>query len=157
MAGSDSRFDATKFRDGIHFAMRMGFPEDTEKQITWQWDTERTFTRHDSGNEPFEWKAAEIVTETDITDLTVLCAVKFATSANSTRVGGTALGVMDLSNATVTMLDEEYDALLAHGNGSFPDKAIMDDAIYQVQITAPPYGLFEVTVYDILLQAVDEA
>jgi hypothetical protein len=157
MAGTDSRFNATKFRNGIRFAMAMGFPEDTEKQITWQWTPRRTFKKHDSGGEPFEWTSSQVNTEVDVTDMVVDCAVKFATSSSSTRVGGTALGIMDIASATVTLLDEEHDALMAHGNGVFPDKALMDGATYMVQITAPPYGLFEVTVYDVYLQAVDES
>ncbi len=156
MAGSDSRFDATEFRDAIHFAMTMGFPEDTQEQITWQWRTEREFVREDSGGEPFEWSASQVVSENEISDMIVRCALKFETGSGGQRVGGTVLGVMDTSNATVTLLDEEYDALLEHGDGNFPDQAVIDNAVYQVQFIKPPTGLFEVTVYEVLIQAIDE-
>lgn len=156
MAGSDSRFDPTKFRDAIHFAMRMGFPEDTQQQVTWHWNVQREFIRADSGGEPYEWSASQVVGETDISDIIVNCALKFADTAGGSRVAGTSLGIMDVANATVTLLDDEYDALLAHGSGKFPNQALIDDAIYQVVFIKPPQGLFEVTVYEVLIQAIDE-
>lgn len=157
MAGTDSRFDATKFRNAIKFAMQMGFPDETTKQITWHWTPIRTFLHADSGGLPLKWDAANVVTETDVADMIVDCAVKFAESGNTTRVGGTGLGIMDLASATVTLLDVDYDALLVHGDGVFPNQAVLDENVYVVQIVAPPYGLFDVTVWDVYLQAIDES
>lgn len=156
MAGSDSRFNAAQFREAIHFAMSMGFPEDENQQITWQWDLLRQFVSQDSTGSPWEFKASEVVSEVDVEDMIVNCAVKF-NPAGSTRTDGSPLGILDVASATVTMLDEEFDALMAHGSGRFPNKAKLDEATYEVQYIAPPYGLFEVTVYDIILAAIDEA
>lgn len=157
MAGSDPRFDSAKFRDAIHFAMRMAFPEDVSRQITWHWTPSRTYDNADSGGFPLKWDAANVVSEVDVDDLIVDCVVKFAVAGNTTRVGGTALGIMDIANATVTLLDVDHDALVVHGNGVFPDQAVLDGNVYVVQIVAPPYALFDVTVWDVYLQAIDES
>lgn len=156
MAGSDSRFSASKFRDAIHFAMQMGFPEDSSERLTWKWITQREFHKEDSGGLPYEWKASQVVSETVVSDLSVKCAIKFTATQSGSRVAGTALGVMDVASAVVTLLDTEYDLLLAHG-GRLPDQAEIDGALYEVQFVAPPTGLFDVTVYDVYIQAVDEA
>ncbi len=155
MAGSDSRFDAAKVRSALHFAMSMAFPGDTSKQITWLWKPSRTFNKTaDSGGQPFDWTAADIKTEVDIEPMTVLCALNFKLDNSPARVGGTALGIMNVASGTVTMLDVDHDALVAHG-GRFPDQAKWDDGIYNVQITAPPYALFDMTVWDVYIQAPD--
>lgn len=156
MAGTDSRFSATKFRDGIRFAMEMGFPEDTAQQVTWQWRTERTFSKADSGGEPFTWTSGEVTSTTTVSDLIVDCAVKFNTVGGTSRVGGTGLGIFDTAKIEVTMLDTDWDVLLAHG-GRVPDQAVVDNTIYVVQFVAPPVGLFDVTIYQIFLNAIDES
>lgn len=156
MAGSDSRFNADQFRSAIRFAMQMGFPEDEDKRITWQWDLLRQFVSQDSTGSPWEFKASEVVSEAPVTDLIVNCAVRFH-PAGRNSTDGSPLGVLDVASATVTLLDEEFDELVAHGGGRFPNKAQLDEATYEVQYIAPPYGLFEVTVYDVILAAIDEA
>lgn len=156
MAGTDSRFNAAQFRSAIKFAMQMGFPNETEKQITWEWTTERTYLKNDSGGYPYEWDQSEVTSTTAITPMIVDCAVKFQPQGSTTRVGGTELGIFDTANMVVTMLDTDYDLLLAHGT-TFPDKATVDNAIYIVQLIGPPFALFEVNVYEIYLQAIDES
>lgn len=155
MAGTDSRFDATKFRTSIKFAMHMGLPGSTQEQITWQWTKERTFNNPDSGGDPFVWSAGHVTSEVDITDMIVDCAVKFTAPAG-TRVGGTGIGIIDLSTVDVTFLDTDWNALIAHG-GRFPEKARIDGDEYTVQIVEPPVGLFDVTVYTVRLQSTDES
>lgn len=156
MAGTDSRFSATRFREGITFAMTMGFPDQAAQQITWQWLTERTFSKADSGGDPFTWTSGQVTSTTTITDLIVNCAVKFVPAGGTSRVGGTSLGVFDTTHLEVTMLDTDWDLLIAHGT-RFPDQAIIEDNIYKVQYVAPPIGLFNVTVYQIFLNAIDES
>lgn len=156
MAGTDSRFNATKFRDGIRFAMQMGFPEDEQKGLAWRWTTKRTFTTTDSGDLPLVWDDTQVVQSTAPSDMIVDCAVAFAQGGGQARVGGTSLGVMDIAQVTVTLLDTDYDALMAHGSNVFPDKAVIDGNVYIVQYVAPPIGLFEVTVYQVALGAIDE-
>lgn len=157
MAGTDPRFDAARFRTAIKNAMVMGFPNETEKQITWTWDVERTFVTADSGGFPLDWSAAQVDEESDIADLIVDCAVKFTPVGGASRVGGTELGIMDVANVEATLLDVDYDALLVHGGGRFPNKAMLDGNVYVVQFVAPPFGLFEVNVYSVALQAIDES
>ena len=157
MAGTDSRFNATLFRDSVRFAMQMGFPQDSAQQITWRWTPNRSYLKPDSGGFPFEWAPAQIDTEVDVTDFIVTCAVEFKPTGGATRVGGTELGIMDVATAIVTLLDTDYDALLAHGNNIFPDLAVLDGNVYVPQIKGPPQGLFSVTVYSVYLQAIDES
>lgn len=157
MAGTDPRFPAGKFRDAIQFAMNMGFPGDTQQQLTWRWTTTRQFSKEDSGGLPFEWKADQVVGSTVVTDMIVPCAVSFKPPTGATRVGGTALGIMDIASATVTLLDVDRNDLFAHGGDVLPDQVVMDGNIYVVQIWGPPYGLFDVTLYDIYIQAIDES
>ena len=157
MAGTDPRFPSAKVRAGLKFAMQMAFPEDSAQQITWQWTIKRDFKKQDSGGFPFEWTSSQVQSQTVITDKIVDCAVQTKAPAGTTRVGGTTMGIMDIASATVTLLDVDYDALVAHGLGDFPDQAVMDGAVYVVQTKGPPEGLFDVTVYSIYLQAIDES
>lgn len=155
MAGTDARFNATLVRNGLKFAMRMAFPEDGQRQITWMWTTKRDFSRTDSGGYPLDWSQSNVQEETIVNPMIVDCAVKFVPAGGTNRVGGTTLGIMDVANVVVTMLDVDHDALLTHGTGKFPDMIQIDEARYYVQYTAPPYALFDMTVWDIYAQTVD--
>lgn len=156
MAGSDTRFNAAKFRNGIRFATQMGFPEDSSKQFTWHWTPKRTYARPDSGGFPLEWKAIEVTSEVDVTDLIVDVAVSFKALGSATRIGGTAAGIFDVASITATLLDEDFATILAHGSGNLPDEATVEGTVYVVQIWKPPVGLFDVTIYQAILQATDE-
>lgn len=156
MAGSDTRFNAAKFRNGIRFAMQMGFPEDTSKQFTWHWTTKRTYLKPDSGGFPLEFKQSQIDTQVDVDDLVVDVAVSYTQTTSASRIGGTELGVFDVASITATLLDTDYATLLDHGDDVLPDQATVDGNLYIVQNWRPPVGLFEVTIYQANLQAVDE-
>lgn len=156
MAGTDTRFNATRFRNGIKFAMEMAFPDDETKRFTWHWTTKRTYTKQDSGDFPFEWNQSQVASEPTIDDLQVDVAVKFQPVGSESRVGGTDLGIFDLATIQATLLDTEYETILDHGDGRLPDQATVDGSVYVVQMWQPPLGLFEVTIYQVLLQAVDE-
>lgn len=157
MAGTDRRFNATRFREGIKFAMQMGFPDQTAQQITWRWTTERTFSKADSGGNPYTWASSQVTDTTVLTDLIVDCAVKFQPVGAGTRVAGTAIGTFDQSTVEVTMLDTDWDLLMAHSDDRLPNQAVIDDNIYHVLFVGPPLGLFDVTVYQLFLAAVDES
>jgi hypothetical protein len=155
MAGSDSRFSATQFREGIRFAMNMALPTEEEERITFQWDTERTFEQTDSDGAPFVWSAGQVTSTDTIDDLQVTCVVKIQNPA-SRRMDGTSLGIMDVTNAEVTILDEEWAEVMEHG-GRVPDRALIGGNQYLVRLVGPPVGLFEVTIYRLYLQAMDES
>lgn len=156
MAGTDTRFNATKFRNGIKFAMEMAFPDDESKRFTWHWTPERTFKKADSGGFPLEFKQSQVATEVDVSDFIVDVACKFTAVGSQSRVGGTEMGIFDLATIEATLLDNDYDTLKAHGDGRLPDQATVDGNLYIVQIWKPPVGLFEVTIYQAVLQAQDE-
>jgi len=66
-------------------------------------------------------------------------------------VDGTSVATFDNSQATLTLLDEDY-VLIAGA-----DTAVIGGNTYDVRLKAPPIGLFEVTVYTLELQARDES
>lgn len=156
MAGSDPRFNAAAFRTAIQSTMQMGFPDEQSQQITWVWVPEYKYnSTPDPGGFPLDWSAAEIKTTEDIAPIIVNCAVQFTATTTTSRIGGTDLGVMDVENAIVTLLDVDYDSLVTHGSGVFPQRASLNGSVYVTQFIGPPFGIFDVTLYTVYLQSVD--
>lgn len=152
MAGTDSRFDATAFRDAIRFAMTMGLPDTTSERATFKWNVDRTYVVPDSGGQPFNWGETPS-TESAYVDVRIPVAVEFLSKGGDTQ--DTRIGQFDVSRVIITVLDEDFTDLTQ--DGVFADKVQLDDGIYDIQFVGPPIGLFEVTVYQIYAQAVDEA
>lgn len=148
MAGTDPRFPAQRFRDAIRFAMHMGLPNAVQERITFRWTTQKTFSTHDPAGRPYNWGSTPATT-TSHADVLIDCAVEFTARPAGTR--DTALGEFDTSRAVVTILDEDIDSV------SGADTAIIGGNEYEILFTAPPMGLFEVTVYQLYLQARDES
>lgn len=154
MAGSDSRFDASAFRDAIHFAMEMGRPDITNEYGEFRWKTERTFSAGaDSSGSPLDWSASP-TTEQELDPVTVPVALEFVSKGGDTQ--DTRLGQFDVSRCIVTLMDEDYDALLVY-DSVLPTQVVFDEAIYDIQFWAPPMALFDVNIYQAHCQAVDEA
>ncbi len=147
MAGTDSRFNATKFRDAIHFAMSMGTPTKPVEKAIFQWTPKREFAAPDSGNRPYNWTATPVVEDVH-PDVQVLCAVAFS---GSDGFDGTAVGTFDRARATLTLLDEEYEKVKG------ANQVLLGGNKYEILYTAPPTGLFDVTVYSMFAQAIDES
>lgn len=145
MAGSDPGFNAAEFRDAIHFAMRMSAAPNPTQRLTFRWSTEHTYPIEDRAHKPYNWTEAPATTDT-ITDLQVDCAFEFLPSSSEVA---TAIGVFRDVRVKITLLDSEYDAILAHGNGRFPDLVVADDDTYEVKFIPPPQGLFEVAVWTV--------
>lgn len=154
MAGNNASFDAAAFRDAIHFAMNMGFPEDATKRIKFQWSTRRTYAASDAdatGN-PWDWTTApqeEVVNP----EVEVLCAVDFDKSISG-RDGAPA-GAFDPTRVTITMLDDEYPEIF-DGDGKRADLVSLDGSVYEIEYEVPPLGLFDVTVHQFVARARDE-
>jgi len=150
MAGtSDSRaaaFNATKFRDGIKFAMNMGLPEDTSERITFRWKTIYEFDIEDNSGNPYDFSSTPQQTFSR-PDVQIVAAVEVA---NDNVPDGTSIGGFNNPTAIITVLDEEY-ALISDA-----DMVILGGSTYDIMYTAPPIGLFDVTVYQIHAVAVDE-
>jgi hypothetical protein len=148
-------FDAAGFRTQIKLAMGMGMPDDPAQRLTWHWNTADTYTAADPANEPYDW------TETPTTSVpgnpsapTGVLQVDYAlqfTPGRNTEGTGTDLGNFDVTRAVVTLLDVDYDQI------KDADYASIGDTIYDINFSAPPEGLFDVTVYTIYLHARDAA
>jgi len=167
MAGTDSRFDATAFRDAIRFAMTMGLPDTETERATFIWNVDREFVIDDAAGSPFEWGETAAYTST-YGEVQIPVAVEFLSKGGDTQ--DTRLGQMDVSRIIVTILDEDFPALeqVSQGHaGHFADKirfggpiaAVTDQeyAYYDIQFVGPPLGLFDVTVYQVYAQAIDES
>lgn len=144
MAGSDPRFPANQFRDAIRFAMTMGTPNRVADRATFRWLEERTYASQDPAGQTYDWAAAPVTT-TSIADLQLPCTVE---TAKPTDVEGTSLGSFDPSKAVITLLDTEYDQMVAHG-GRLPDRVIVGETTFVVRFEGNPQGLFDVDTHQL--------
>lgn len=151
MAGTDARFNAAEFRNAIKFAMRMGAPEETTERVTFRWTTEKTFDTADASGDPFSWTAAADTTDAP-DDVQVDVAVDF-NKPNSTD--GTSVAEFNTTSAVLTLLDVDYEQIFSDGRRA--DQVIIDDDRYDIAFVAPPYALFDVTVYDLYIKSIDES
>lgn len=140
-------FNATEFRSAIRFAMQMGLPSDTSERITFRWRDETTHDDSDSGGKPWNFSSTPVTTVTT-DDVQVTCGVSFM--ADST-VEGTPVGPFQHPRIVVSLLEDEYDDVAT------ADEIVMDGATYDIKYWEPPQALFDVTVYKVHAEAVDEA
>jgi hypothetical protein len=147
MAGSNPAFNAAAFRTAIRNTMTMGSPNNPAERATFRWKIEREFDIDDPAHKPYDWTSTP-TNEITHPDVQVPVAVEF--SARPSGSNQTQMGEFDTSRAVITILDEDYvkvqgaDVILLGGNA------------YGIQFVGPPMGLFEVTVYQIFCEAVDE-
>jgi hypothetical protein len=148
MAGTNAAFDSQAFKDGIHLAMNMALPGTVADRATFRWRVQKTFSKQDTANRPYDWTATELTTDARA-DVQVPCAVEF--SSRTTMAGQTAMGHFDSSKAVITLLDEDY--ALVEG----ADEVLLGQNTYVVDFVAPPIGLFNVTIYQMYCSARDES
>lgn len=154
MAGSDGRFDAGAFRDAIRFAMTMGLPQSTQERATFQWDTQRTFQRPDSGGSPYDWTATATTTIT-YPDVQIPVAVESPGGAQAGTMDDTPVGQFDIQRVIITILDQDFEEIVV--GGVMANRVLLGETPYEIDFVAPPLGLFEVTVYQLHAKAVDES
>lgn len=152
MAGSDTRFDAAAFREAITFAMNMGLPDDETQRATFKWNRDATYATADADGSPFNWTETP-TSEITFEDVQIPVALEFVSKGGDTL--DIRLGQMDVSRCTITVLDTYFAELTQ--NGVFANQVELDDALYDIQFVSPPLGLFDVTIYQIHCQAIDEA
>lgn len=148
-------FDAANFRTQIKLAMGMGMPDNPAERLTWHWNPVDTYTTADPANEPYDW------TEVPTTEVpgsaanpTGSAQVDYAVQfipGRSAMGDQTPLGEFDPTRIVVTLLDVDYQII------KDADYATMANTTYDIDFSAPPEGLFEVTVYTIYLRARDAA
>lgn len=153
MAGTNAGFDAAGFRQAIRDTMIMGLPNTVAARPTFRWRTERAYWNPDPGGNTYDFTAVP-TSETVIADLQVPCAVEF-TSAGAAG-DTTVVGQFDTTRIKVTLLDEEWRALLARG-GRTPDEIIHSGNTYIVEYQEPVVALFDVDVHTIHASARDES
>lgn len=149
-------FNEAQVRTALFNTMLMGMPETTSQRLTWYWSRDQTFVSDDPAGHPYDWTAAP-VTDTPgnpaIPDaggdqsLQVPYALEF--SARPAGSSTTVLGEIDTSRAVVTMLDTDFEKIRT------ADYAVIDDSRYRIQFSAPPVGLFGLTVWQVFLEAED--
>jgi len=155
MAGTDSRFDAAGFREAIKFAMRMGAPTALSEQVKFRWVPVRTYTTDDAAGFPLSWTDSPL-TNVAPADLAADVAIEFATASSLSVSSGTSIGHFDTTRGVVTILDVDWTVVLAHG-GRTPDQVTIDGNVYVVRFVGPPLGLFDVTIYQLNIEALDES
>lgn len=140
-------FDASAFREAIVFAMNMGMPEDECERATFKWKKEITYSVADPSSRPYRWDETpeRIVAKED-------CQIPVAIERSPGLASSeTAIASIQSPRIIVTVLDEHYASVES------ADTIEVDGAEYTINFVAPPVSLFEVTVYTIYAQAIDES
>jgi hypothetical protein len=153
MAGSDATgaFDDASFRTQIAAVMQMALPNNPADQPTFRWTVDPTYQQADPAGRPYFWGATP-VSDTPIADLQVICAVDL--SGSPTASTGTDAGEFTELTARITLLDTQYDQLLAHG-GRPPDQVLLGGNTYEVDYIPMNVALFDVDVWEIMATSRD--
>lgn len=143
-----SGFNAALFREKIKATMRMGLPQNPALRATFKWLTVNTYSAHDSNGNPWSFSSVPATTSAHA-DVLIDCAVEFKPRA--TLAGGTEVGHFDTPRVVLTVLDDDYALVIGATH------VLLGTNTYNIDFIAPPAGLFEVTIYEIHLSAVDES
>lgn len=129
-------------------------PSTVSERLTWHWKRDKEYIPQDTTANPYDWTQAPVVdlpgnpNEPD-GELQVLYALEFSSRPAGSQ--DTIFGQFDTSRGVVTLLDEEYELVRS------ADFCSIDGAIYDIDFSGPPLGMFEVSVYQVYLTARDEA
>lgn len=141
-------FDPDAFREGIHFAMRMGAPPEADNQATFLFPSRLVFEdaseRTDAAGVPFD---PELPVRRENRDpVRVPCAVEYFDE----RGQATNLGDLHATRVLITLLDEDY-AQVEDCNA-----VVLGGDKYLRRRTQPPSGLFDVGLFQIWFHAEHE-
>lgn len=151
-------FDETGTRTALLHTMLMGMPEAVSERLTWYWRRTTVFSPDDPAGNPYDWTSAPISdtpSNPDLPDtggdqsLQVPYALEF--SARPAGSATTVLGEIDTSRAVITLLDTDFEQIKT------ADYAVIGDSRYRIQFSAPPIGLFGLTVWQVYLEAEDSS
>lgn len=152
MAGTNPAFNATTFRNAIKTAMQMGAPTSTSQQVTFHWTTRYDYSEDDADSSGYSWSwDATPVSTNAPADVRIDCAVEF----EGGNEDDTTMGRFDNLRGVITVLDTDWPSLSI--GGRMADQVTIDGSTYRILYVLPPIGLFEVTVYQIAIEAEDEA
>ena len=142
-------FDAAAVRDALTFAMRMGMPENEEERVKFVFKAQHTFAQQDPTGNPYEWGATPVTTEGAYREVEVPVAMEFIGRTSQGR--DTSMGYLLPSHVDVYILDTYIDDV------KDADEVLIDGNTYKIVAWPPPLALFDMTVYPVTLEAVDES
>lgn len=158
MAGADptGNFDAGDFRAQILQTMVMGLPNTLPAQPTFRWEVEGSYppitSPTDQSGVPYDANAtAGSPAPMSIADLQIECGVQYMGAPEA----GTIAGFENATQIKVTLLDTQYDQLLANGGNTLPDMVVINNQIYNID-RAEVVGLFTVDVWSFYCTAQGE-
>lgn len=142
-------FDAAAVRSGLELAMKMGAPEIESERVKFVFFPVTTFSQQDPVGNPYEWTDTPATTVGEYREVEVPVAMEFIARASQAR--DTSMGYLLPSHIEVYIMDtyindvRDADAVLIDGNR------------YTISAWPPPIGLFDFTLYPVILEAVDES
>lgn len=145
-------FIASEFRSVIKTTMRMGIPEAPEERLIWHFNPVKAYSPQDAALKPYDYSTPPVLDQPSDPDnpdgsKVVDYALEFA-SGTSLEAD---IGRFDTSRAVVTLLDVDYEEIRN------ADYAMIGRTYYEIKFVGPPLGMFDVTVYQVYLNARDQA
>lgn len=129
----------------------MGMPQNPAEQLRWMWKRNKTYSPQDRVKKPYDWTQAT-VTDTpgnpDEPDGELI--VDYALEFTPRRDVQTDVGVFNLAQAIVTLMDTDYELVKS------ADYAMIGSVYYVIDYAGPPMGLFAATVYQVYLKPRDD-
>lgn len=159
MAGStglpgEAGFDSAAFRSAIAGVMTMSAPNDPTERVQFVFHPARTYENEDPAGNPYSWDAAP-ATETggdgagNPRYVEIPVAIEFVSRTSQAR--DTSLGYMLPSHVDLYILDTYIDEVQG------ADEVLIDGNLYNINAWYPPIGLFDVTLYSVTCEAIDES
>lgn len=147
MAGTDTRFNAVKFRDAINFAMSMGAPN--ALPVEFLWDLVETFSNPDPTGLSYSMSAAP-TSASQHPPVTINCAVEYI-PASTVGTTNASFGRIEESKLIVTVMDDVFPQI----DGASYIK--LNGNRYEIEVDAPTFNLFEVEIHQLYCTAIDES
>jgi hypothetical protein len=145
MAGSSADFDGDEFRTNIRMVMELGAAPKSSEQVIFCFPKQLIYNRPtDDENTPFDPTAT--VTQSPRREVRVPCAVEWIDHEGET----VPFGTVTATKLNITLLDEEYDQVKGCSY------VIAGGDKYLYRRTAPPVGLYDVGVYQMVFVAENE-
>lgn len=147
-------FDQAEFESAILSTMQMGMPSTETEGLTWHWERDRTWTEQSPGGNPYSWTDTPETDEPgnpEEDDGSVQVPYAIEWSGRPAASKDTELGQFDASRAVIYLLADGYEQVKT------ADYAQIHGDRYEIDLDAPPLGLFDSTIYTIILTAEDES
>lgn len=144
-------FNDAVFINAIKQTMKMGIPEDEEQRLVFHWAEVNTVTPSSPAGAPYEWDQVPLADEPTPGVPASSLQVDYAIEASPGSSTNTLLGTFENPKSVVTLLGEDYLSVAS------ADYCTIGTSVYEILYTMPTIGLFGVSVYQIVIQARDEA